>query len=1017
MRNLKKFLALVLAMMMACSLVVTGSAAKWNSSAGTFDDQSGVTPAFEEGVAVVTGMKIFKGDAGTKDFRPAASIKRSEVAAIVYRLVTGDVTDSSAYLYTHVAPFTDVNPTDWFAGYVGYLWNAEIIKGSNTERTEFNPYGEVTGYEALAMVLRALGYDANDEFTGAGWQIRVGQYANKAELLTNVNTTNYGAGHLNAAARRDTVAEIIFQAANADLVIYTPAFGYETTRVQAGTNVTVNTLGWTNFGLTGRTGIVVGNQATGESVTKMGFGTNGGQYFYGGANLTKSNNPAASGQVSNFDHDTPLGQFGHANRVWYDGNNNSGGAGKFHTYAWIDKATKADVVYVGEGPDDTNNINSVVYDKAESLGYSLTGVKDLLFGSDKYDRMGPLMDTLDGYAGADGVEVEERTDVESDEIHMYSLISNSLNGKLDVVISLNAEVAAIFDTNTTDTTNTIVLLGGEHGRKVVASDTTGRVGAEIAVDRLTADSVKTLGADVTSWVVDGTADITADQNFESHYQTIAVKEGATGTVSTIDAEGTVTLSDGKQIKKSYLCPVIRGVNFTPADEDLTLNAGVAYTFMVDQWGRYLGIDTDPGYTFIYGTFADHDYSGVGSGEMKYLVYGVGPDGGKITGHPLTMLQEGSDAVFAPMSGAQFNEIEVARRDYGTTAVGNQVAAGVYRAGWITADGKWLVNDESGTVAGGGFKPYRNTVTKGTSNDWADDDDWTITDTDAARGFLDLNGDGTLLITNSTVFYVVSGTGTATLNVKTYNGMTGFLDGATEVQIEATYKDGNVGDDSYDVAYMTTVDTYNSVGELPQNRMITKVFVYENAVRRNSTSTLFYVHDNSATGLQIAGYEGEYEQYEMWQGSTKTNVFLTARPDADTFYTMKKSATLNGIDVYVAEEVAEATYPNRGICLADEKIDYFASNDTSTARIGRVDVLETVYGVKDAVVVDLTKLSSMHSNGGCGNDHDAHNEIKSVRDLFNAISVGYDVGVSIVNTSSNVSLIYVVHVDDETLGRT
>ena len=163
MRNLKKFLALVLAMMMAFSLVITANA---KSVEGPFNDESGVTEAFKEGVDVVTGMKIFKGDAGTKDFRPSANIKRSEVAAIVYRLVTGDVNDTQANLYTHVAPFSDVNPTDWFAGYVGYLWNAEIIKGSNTERTQFNPYGEVTGYEALAMVLRAMGYDANDEFTG-----------------------------------------------------------------------------------------------------------------------------------------------------------------------------------------------------------------------------------------------------------------------------------------------------------------------------------------------------------------------------------------------------------------------------------------------------------------------------------------------------------------------------------------------------------------------------------------------------------------------------------------------------------------------------------------------------------------------------------------------------------------------------------------------------------------------------------------------------------------------------------
>ena len=186
----------------------------------------------------------------------------------IYRLATGDVKnaegkDGSA-LWTNVAPFYDVTPDKWYAGYVGYLWNAEIIKGSNTERTQFNPYGEVTGYEALAMVLRAMGYDANDEFTGGGWQIRVGQTANDRHLLTNVNTTTYGSGHLNAPARRDTIAEIVFQAATKSTVVYTPAYGYQTTNMANANGTVDNTsLGLANFGLTWDHGVVVGNQDTG----------------------------------------------------------------------------------------------------------------------------------------------------------------------------------------------------------------------------------------------------------------------------------------------------------------------------------------------------------------------------------------------------------------------------------------------------------------------------------------------------------------------------------------------------------------------------------------------------------------------------------------------------------------------------------------------------------------------------------------------------------------------------------
>ncbi len=1027
MRNLKKFLALVLAMMMAFSLVITANA---KSVEGPFNDESGVIEAFKEGVDVVTGMKIFKGDAGTKDFRPSANIKRSEVAAIVYRLVTGDVNDTQAALYTHVAPFSDVNPTDWFAGYVGYLWNAEIIKGSNTERTEFNPYGEVTGYEALAMVLRAMGYDANDEFTGAGWQIRVGQTAKTSNLLVNVDTTNYGAGHLNAAARRDTVAEIIFQAATKPTVVYTPAFGYQTGNVTAGLNYATNSLGWTNFGLTWDRGIVVGNQDTGEDVTKMGIATayrpasgsvtaaelltggiNNNSYLYDGVDIIGNADHVDNGSLTsnstgsvtrNFDHETPLGQFGHANKVWYNGNASSGGAGKYHTYAWFDEATKTAIVHT-EGTDDLGAAGTGVYTVAKAEGFNVNNI-DAIFGSDKYDRMGPLNAT----AVSDST-VTAKTDVESDDIHLWSLISNSANNKLDVIISLDAEVARIYDTNTTHTAERIVLQNGEHGGAAA-----GRSGVEILVSHLTDDSVRTLGTNVTSWVVDGTKlydGATPDRDINSQYQTIAVQQGPSGTVSTMDAEGTITLTNGQTLKKSYLCDVIRtGVTFTPANS-ATISAGVNYTFVVDQWGRYLGLSSDPGYTFIYGTFADHSYGAVGSADLNYFVYGVDANGGKIVDHALTQLRLGNDAAFSAMDGNQFNRIETARRDYGNTAYGNQVAPGVYRGGVITADGKWYVNDEANAVDYG-----YNTLDKAV--------DWTFTSADAARGFKDVSDDGAgvgeRLITNNTVFYVVSGTGTSSLNVKTYNGMTAFLDGATQVTIDGGYTEGtdhdwnSLTDMTYDVCYMTNIDTYHSVGDrYEQNAMITKVFVFEKAVERNSTTTLYYVHDNSATGLTIAGDTTGYAQYEMWQGATKSNVFLTAQPDADTFYVLKKNTTVNGIDVYDLVPVADkGSYAadSDNMCWENQDIDYFATNETSTGRIGDAGS-ETVYGVKNATVIDLTKKSTMHSSSGCGNDHDAHNEITNVAELFYAISVGYDVKVSITNTGSNVNLIYVVHVDD------
>ena len=83
MRNLKKILALVLALVMSFSLMATANA---------FTDSDKINDTYEEAVEVLSALKVFQGyDNGS--FVPQGSITRAEVAAIIYRIVTGDVAD------------------------------------------------------------------------------------------------------------------------------------------------------------------------------------------------------------------------------------------------------------------------------------------------------------------------------------------------------------------------------------------------------------------------------------------------------------------------------------------------------------------------------------------------------------------------------------------------------------------------------------------------------------------------------------------------------------------------------------------------------------------------------------------------------------------------------------------------------------------------------------------------------------------------------------------------------------
>ncbi len=219
MRNLKKLLALVLAMVMAFSLMLTANAAvKYDD----YQDKDSITAEFDEGVRVLTGLEVMQGD--EKGFRPSDKITRAEAAAVIYRAVTGDVTDRQTALYKDYGTFTDVKSDDWFAGYVGYCQNAGYIKG--TSPTTFQPYGQVTGYEVLAMILRAVGYGKNNEFTGGSWQVNVAALAKQLGVTRNVVAAHMDQT-LNMAAPREVVADLIFMTiATVPTVTYTPALAY-----------------------------------------------------------------------------------------------------------------------------------------------------------------------------------------------------------------------------------------------------------------------------------------------------------------------------------------------------------------------------------------------------------------------------------------------------------------------------------------------------------------------------------------------------------------------------------------------------------------------------------------------------------------------------------------------------------------------------------------------------------------------------------------------------------------------
>ncbi len=237
---MKKLLAMVLALVMTLSLAVSANALKADEK---------INDNYAEAVAVLDGMGVFKGyEDGS--FKPENKITRAEVATIIYRIYTQDLAkNDKSGLYASYNKFSDMAGAGWAAGYIGYCANAEFVKGYPDGT--FKPSGNVTGYEVLTMILRAIGYDKNGEFTGADWALNVAKYAEQAGVLKNVKGVD-----LNAPATRELVAELLFRAiAKAPMVTYTAAFGYQTVSFSGSKNDSKlfkdnETLGHKNFDLT-----------------------------------------------------------------------------------------------------------------------------------------------------------------------------------------------------------------------------------------------------------------------------------------------------------------------------------------------------------------------------------------------------------------------------------------------------------------------------------------------------------------------------------------------------------------------------------------------------------------------------------------------------------------------------------------------------------------------------------------------------------------------------------------------
>ena len=216
---MKKFLSLVLALVMTMSLVTISAGAK------DFTDDSKLN--YKEAVDVVSAIGVIDGYTDGS-FNPQAGLTRGAAAKIICNLILGPTT--AAALRADTAPFKDVAVDNTFAGYIAYCSQQGIISGYSDGT--FRPAAPLTGYAFMKMLLGALGYDADIEgYVGANWSIQVAKRALAIGLDDGMVEDFVGS----KAVNREEACLFAFNTLTADMVEY----GQKTTITVGGAEVVV----------------------------------------------------------------------------------------------------------------------------------------------------------------------------------------------------------------------------------------------------------------------------------------------------------------------------------------------------------------------------------------------------------------------------------------------------------------------------------------------------------------------------------------------------------------------------------------------------------------------------------------------------------------------------------------------------------------------------------------------------------------------------------------------------------
>ncbi len=460
MKNFKRILALVLAVMMVTACMVTANAA------------DAAKPVYNElAISRLNDLNIFQGygeDAeGNLITGADDAVTRAQMALFTGRVLTGK-TDTKAWEgHINDTTFADIdNEASYFIGAISFAADNGIVVGRSD--VEFDPKGQVSYQEALTMVVRSLGYVAGISYPNG--------FINKAmdlgltDGIANVAYT--------APANRGVIATILYNALYAEDSLFAEKFN-----LTSGTYMLVSTPDFkVNDKLTLPGASIGGFTGAKRNETKLAFAKIGNDYraVMDGDYVWATVDQVKDDFTTNF-----ADKLGYGFNITFEGEN----------IAWVDEcATKTFVNYGDE--------REIGYEFIE-YNYKYTGDYDNSTGTISNDEGWFLTLGDQSYNLVDRSLADHKNPTGTEDLILYADMGANVNIRQYDYIFDNEDGDITYTDHETGVTVELFLKNGVYYKR---SGSTSVVATDADIDKA-----------IEVITMDGTTGVEKYYNFESSY--------------------------------------------------------------------------------------------------------------------------------------------------------------------------------------------------------------------------------------------------------------------------------------------------------------------------------------------------------------------------------------------------------------------------------------------------------------------------------------------------------------------